>query len=65
MLNRTKPHKLSPGDTVAAVSLSWGGAGDLPLRWRYALAKRRQSERIMAELDCERRTFSITESGVI
>ncbi|MFD1064674.1 S66 family peptidase [Oceanobacillus locisalsi] len=30
-----KPPKLSPGDKVATVSLSWGGAGEPSLRWRY------------------------------
>jgi muramoyltetrapeptide carboxypeptidase LdcA involved in peptidoglycan recycling len=44
MLNLIKPKKLSAGDTVAAVSLSWGGAGDAPLRWRYELAKKRLDE---------------------
>ncbi len=39
-----KPRRLSPGDTVATVSLSWGGAGDRELRWRYALGKRRLEE---------------------
>jgi muramoyltetrapeptide carboxypeptidase LdcA involved in peptidoglycan recycling len=28
-----KPQKLSPGDTVATVSLSWGGPGTLPQRY--------------------------------
>ncbi|GGP09953.1 S66 family peptidase [Oceanobacillus neutriphilus] len=30
-----QPRKLSPGDKVAAVSLSWGGAGEPALHWRY------------------------------
>lgn len=30
-----KPNKLQPGDCVATVSPSWGGAGDPALRWRY------------------------------
>ncbi|WP_066175820.1 S66 family peptidase [Bacillus marinisedimentorum] len=30
-----KPKKLQPGDTVATVSPSWGGAGEPDLRWRY------------------------------
>ena len=29
------PQRLRPGDRVATVSLSWGGAGDEGLRWRY------------------------------
>ncbi len=28
-----KPPKLMPGDTVAAISLSWGGAGEFPHRY--------------------------------
>ncbi len=39
-----KPKKLNPGDTVAAVSLSWGGAGDPNITWRYDLAKKRLKE---------------------
>ena len=30
-----KPKKLSTGDKVATISLSWGGAGDLPHRYQY------------------------------
>ena len=30
-----KPKRLQPGDQVATVSPSWGGAGDPELRWRY------------------------------
>ena len=30
-----KPKRLQPGDIVATVSSSWGGAGDSKLRWRY------------------------------
>lgn len=29
-----KPKKLNPGDKVATISLSWGGAGELPLRYQ-------------------------------
>lgn len=36
-----KPKALQRGDTVAAVSLSWGGAGDEAIVWRYNLAKQR------------------------
>lgn len=36
-----KPKKLMKGDTVATVSLSWGGAGDKDLLWRYNLGKNR------------------------
>lgn len=30
-----KPKKLQPGDTIATVSPSWGGAGNPAIRWRY------------------------------
>ncbi|MGG1677402.1 S66 peptidase family protein [Neobacillus sp. NRS-1170] len=39
-----KPKKLQPGDCVATVSLSWGGAGDLELRWRYEQGVKRLEE---------------------
>lgn len=32
---------MKKGDTIATVSLSWGGAGDEELRWRYDLGKQR------------------------
>lgn len=39
-----RPRRLRPGDTVAVVSLSWGGLGDPALVHRYHLAKRRLEE---------------------
>src|SRR5690625_1095188 len=30
-----KPKMLQPGDKVATISTSWGGAGNRELRWRY------------------------------
>lgn len=39
-----KPKKLELGDKVATVSLSWGGAGDKSLLWRYELGKKRLQE---------------------
>ena len=36
-----KPMKLKEGDTVALVSLSWGGAGDEDILWRYKIGKKR------------------------
>ena len=36
-----KPEKLKTGDLVTTVSLSWGGAGDRDLLWRYKLGKLR------------------------
>lgn len=41
MSNLIKPPRLHAGDTVAAVSLSWGGAGDEETRWRYFQGKER------------------------
>ncbi|WP_313371191.1 LD-carboxypeptidase [Sedimentibacter sp.] len=36
-----KPVKLNKGDKVATVSLSWGGAGDDEILWRYEQGKER------------------------
>ena len=36
-----KPQKLNIGDKVATVSLSWGGAGDENILWRYQQGKER------------------------
>lgn len=36
-----KPQKLNRGDKVACVSLSWGGAGDPEILWRYEQGKQR------------------------
>lgn len=37
-----KPNKLQPGDTIAAITLSWGGAGLFP--YRYEAGKKRLQE---------------------
>lgn len=39
-----KPKVLQPGDKVATVSLSWGGAGEPSIRWRYDLGVKRLQE---------------------
>lgn len=39
-----KPKGLKKGDTIATVSLSWGGAGDKEIRHRYELGKKRLKE---------------------
>jgi muramoyltetrapeptide carboxypeptidase LdcA involved in peptidoglycan recycling len=39
-----KPNRLKPGDTIATVSLSWGGAGDETLIHRYKIGKARLEE---------------------
>ena len=36
-----KPKRLQPGDAVATLSPSWGGAGNPDLRWRYEQGVRR------------------------
>jgi len=43
-----KPPSLRPGDKVAAISLSWGGAGKFP--WRYEAGKRQLEELFGVEL---------------
>lgn len=50
MLNLIKPQKLNRGDKVATVSLSWGGAGDEELLWRYKLGKKRLQEQFGLEV---------------
>lgn len=40
-LKLIKPKKLNKGDKVATVSLSWGGAGDEDILWRYNQGKER------------------------
>lgn len=50
MLNLIKPKRLKPGDKVATVSLSWGGAGDIDLLWRYNLGKKRLEEQFGLEV---------------
>ncbi len=39
-----KPIMLIPGDKVATISLSWGGAGDEDILWRYEVGKKRLQE---------------------
>ena len=42
MTTLTRPKSLKQGDTVATISLSWGGAGEL--LHRYEIGKRRLQE---------------------
>jgi muramoyltetrapeptide carboxypeptidase LdcA involved in peptidoglycan recycling len=44
MTNLIKPKKLQIGDKVATISLSWGGAGDPDILWRYEIGKKRLKE---------------------
>src|SRR5699024_7820741 len=39
-----KPKQLQRGDKIATVSLSWGGAGEKHLRWRYEKGVKRLEE---------------------
>lgn len=50
MISLIKPPRLKKGDKVATVSLSWGGAGDSNLRWRYDLGKKRLQEEFGLEV---------------
>lgn len=50
MLNLNKPSKLNANDKVATVSLSWGGAGDDDLLWRYKVGKKRLEEQFHLEV---------------
>jgi len=50
VLNLIKPNKLSKGDKVATVSLSWGGTGDDELLWRYNLGEKRLQEEFGLEV---------------
>lgn len=45
-----KPPRLKPGDRVATVSLSWGGAGDAQFLWRYQQGKQRLKEQFGLEV---------------
>ena len=45
-----KPPRLKRGDRIATVSLSWGGAGDADLLWRYQQGKRRLEEQFGLEV---------------
>lgn len=45
-----KPERLKRGDKVATVSLSWGGAGDPDILWRYEVGKKRLQEEFGLEV---------------
>ena len=50
MLNLIKPSALKRGDEIATVSLSWGGAGDKEILWRYNQGKKRLQEEFGLEV---------------
>ena len=45
-----KPSRLKRGDKVATISLSWGGAGDDDILWRYNIGKKRLQEQFGLEV---------------
>ncbi|ADL52233.1 S66 family peptidase [Clostridium cellulovorans] len=56
-----KPGKLKKGDKVATISLSWGGAGDSDILWRYEVGKKRLQEEFGLEVVEMPHTLSGTE----
>ncbi|SHH76110.1 S66 family peptidase [Clostridium grantii] len=56
-----KPTKLRAGDKVATISLSWGGAGDEDILWRYKVGKKRLEEEFNLEVIEMPHTLSGTE----
>lgn len=50
MFKLLKANRLKKGDKIAAVSLSWGGAGDKDLLWRYSLGKKRLEQEFGLEV---------------
>lgn len=49
-MNLIKPSRLKRGDKVATISLSWGGAGDSEILWRYNVGKKRLQEEFGLEV---------------
>ena len=60
-MNLIKPKRLKPGDKVATISLSWGGAGDTDILWRYEIGKKRLEEEFGLEVVEMPHTLSGTE----
>jgi len=56
-----KPSRLKRGDKVATISLSWGGAGDKDILWRYNIGKNRLHEEFGLEVIEMPHTLSGTE----
>jgi muramoyltetrapeptide carboxypeptidase LdcA involved in peptidoglycan recycling len=56
-----KPKKLKRGDKVALVSLSWGGAGDADILWRYKQGKERLEQVFGLEVIEMKHTLAGTE----
>ena len=56
-----KPNKLKRGDKIALVSLSWGGAGDADIQWRYKQGKERLEQVFGLEVIEMKHTLAGTE----
>lgn len=56
-----KPNKLKQGDKIALVSLSWGGAGDIDIQWRYKQGKERLEQVFGLEVIEMKHTLAGTE----
>jgi muramoyltetrapeptide carboxypeptidase LdcA involved in peptidoglycan recycling len=56
-----KPDKLKRGDKIALVSLSWGGAGDPDIQWRYNQGKERLQKIFGLEVIEMKHTLAGTE----
>ncbi len=56
-----KPDKLNKGDKVALISLSWGGAGDEEILWRYNQGKERLEKNFGLEVVEMEHTLSGTD----
>ena len=56
-----KPNMLNRGDKIALVSLSWGGAGDENLLWRYKQGKERLEQVFGLEVIEMKHTLAGTE----
>jgi muramoyltetrapeptide carboxypeptidase LdcA involved in peptidoglycan recycling len=56
-----KPNILKRGDKVALVSLSWGGAGDADILWRYKQGKKRLEQIFGLEVIEMKHTLAGTE----
>ena len=48
MQSLAKPPKIKPGDRIATVTPSWGGAGKMP--WRYEAGKRQLEDEFNVEV---------------
>ena len=65
-----KPARLQPGDTVAVLSLSWGGPSVFPNVFDLGLMNLREllgvimPLGVLAEIDCASKTFRLVEACI-